>query len=89
MSGQSMVGQVSAAEHLTQAISALGHLLELRIDQALSEEGITTRQFVALIHISGDSNLHRSSLARILHISPQAAAGLTQAPRQEEDPCAS
>ena len=68
---------MTAAEHLTQSISALGHLLELRIDQALSDEGITARQFIALVHIASDPNLHRSSLSRILHISPQVAAGLT------------
>ncbi|GAA5163339.1 hypothetical protein GCM10023321_50030 [Pseudonocardia eucalypti] len=56
----------------------MGHLLQVRIDQALSAEGITARQFDALEHIAADSGLHRASLARILHTSPQAAAGLTR-----------
>lgn len=65
-------------DRLTQSVSRLGHLLELRLSQVLSVEGITARQFNALLHIAENPQPTRGTMAAALRISPQAAGGLSR-----------
>ena len=84
---------MASRESFTHELVTLGHLLELRLDRVLRPEGLTARQFCVLRAISEASNVSRASLARELHISPQAVGELTRrlaaaglAERPEADP---
>ncbi|HEY2205206.1 MAG TPA: MarR family winged helix-turn-helix transcriptional regulator [Pseudonocardia sp.] len=63
---------------LTSTFALASHLLELRLDQALSGQGITARQYRALRHIADEPGVTRVDLASFLRITPQAAGGLSQ-----------
>lgn len=65
-------------DDLMDTISRVGHLLEQRMDQALSAVGLTARQHRALLHISETPGLSRGSLGRFLRVSPQAAGTLSR-----------
>ncbi|HTK60951.1 MAG TPA: MarR family transcriptional regulator [Pseudonocardia sp.] len=65
-------------ESFTSEVVILGHILELRLDRALRPEGLTARQFCVLRAIADTANVSRASLARELHISPQAVGELTR-----------
>jgi DNA-binding MarR family transcriptional regulator len=69
---------MASHESFTHELVTLGHLLELRLDRALRPEGLTARQFCVLRAIAETSNVSRASLARELHISPQAVGELTR-----------
>jgi DNA-binding MarR family transcriptional regulator len=69
---------MASRESFTHELVTLGHLLELRLDRVLRPEGLTARQFCVLRAISETSNISRASLARELHISPQAVGELTR-----------
>jgi DNA-binding MarR family transcriptional regulator len=64
-------------EPLPSAIVELGRLIERRMHRALSDHGVTTGQYMALGHIGGRPGISRADLARGLHVTPQAAGGLT------------
>lgn len=65
-------------DDLVNTISLVGHLLEQRMDQALSAVGLTARQHTALLHIVDTPGLSRGALGRLLRVSPQAAGTLTR-----------
>ena len=69
---------MASRESFTHELVTLGHLLELRLDRVLRPEGLTARQFCVLRAIAEASNVSRASLARELHISPQAVGELTR-----------
>lgn len=69
---------MASRESFTHELVTLGHLLELRLDRVLRSEGLTARQFCVLRAIAETSNVSRASLARELHISPQAVGELTR-----------
>jgi len=69
---------MASRESFTHELVTLGHLLELRLDRVLRPEGLTARQFCVLRAISDAPNVSRASLARELHISPQAVGELTR-----------
>jgi DNA-binding MarR family transcriptional regulator len=69
---------MASRESFTHELVTLGHLLELRLDRVLRPEGLTARQFCVLRAISETPNVSRASLARELHISPQAVGELTR-----------
>lgn len=59
-------------DHLTYLMAKVGHLLERRVDEAVSQAGLTLRQFSALAHIARRPGLSSSDLARSLLTTPQA-----------------
>ncbi|WP_051342471.1 MarR family winged helix-turn-helix transcriptional regulator [Pseudonocardia spinosispora] len=59
-------------------LAAVAHLLERRLDHALSEDGLTARQYRALRLIAAEPGISRILLAKALYITPQAVGGLTQ-----------
>ena len=69
---------MASRESFTHELVTLGHLLELRLDRVLRPEGLTARQFCVLRAIAESANVSRASLARELHISPQAVGELTR-----------
>ena len=71
-------GSVPSADSLTNLFLQAGHLLELRLDQALSAQGLTARQHRALGHIATHPYITRVELADALRVSGQAVGGLTQ-----------
>lgn len=70
--------RVDPDAHLTYLMAKVGHLLERRLDQALTGVGLTLRQFIALAHIAARPGLSGADLARALLTSPQAVNTLVQ-----------
>jgi DNA-binding MarR family transcriptional regulator len=63
-------------ESLTEALRHLGHLFEVTLNQELTEQGLTARQFNALWYIEKYGYLSRTALAQLLHTTAQAAGAL-------------
>jgi DNA-binding MarR family transcriptional regulator len=66
------------AHDLVNTISLVGHVLEQQMDHALSETGLTARQYQALFHIAKTPGLSRGALGRLLCVSPQGAGAVTR-----------
>jgi DNA-binding MarR family transcriptional regulator len=65
-------------DDLASVVLLAGHLLELRLDQALRPEGLTARQLRALRYIAVTPHVTRGELAAVLCTSRQAAGGIAQ-----------
>lgn len=70
-------GEGCAPGNLTSAVLLAGHLLELQLDTELQPYGLTTRQYRALQFIQRNPDCTRSDLAQALHVTRQAAGGLS------------
>lgn len=70
-------GDVCEPGDLTSAVLLAGHLLELQLDAELQRYGLTTRQYRALQFIQRNPDSTRSDLAHALHVTRQAAGGLS------------
>ena len=76
---------VGPDDHLTYLLARVAHLLERRVERALTtygagrtSTGLTLRQLSALVHIARAPGLSTADLARALLTSPQAVGTLVQ-----------
>ena len=69
---------VGPDQHLTYLMARAAHRLEVTLDRALQQHGVTLRQFSALAHIARQPGVSGADLARMLLISPQAVTTLVQ-----------
>jgi DNA-binding MarR family transcriptional regulator len=76
--GSGFADAVWAGSDLTSAILLAGHLMELRVDDALRARDLTVRQYRVLRHIAGHPRVTRVELAKALCISRQTAGGISQ-----------
>ena len=59
-------------------IVRLAHAVERRIELALVGEGLTVRQFGALVHLARDPGIGSGQLARLVLVTPQSMGALVQ-----------